>query len=331
LKRWALVFGVLGALPAGAAWAQSAAPIVVALDYSAPAGCPAASSFREQVLARTPRVSFAEPSAAGSLRWRVEIAETSGGSRGTLRVVERQPSTLEREVHASSCEQVVDALALVAALSVDPEASLTAREKPQGAAAPVTTPTTPSPPAAPTQPPALDSPHATKLSLGLMLTVGSGLAPGLVWAPRPSAGLSFRSRHGYTWGLAVSVTQARGHATVDEGQAEFTWSLGRLEVFPVRAGRGNWRFEPAAFVEAGQVRARGVAVLPSAEVRRPALSAGGLGRLSYLAFDLLWFGLEGGAAASLVRDRFYLFETATVFRVPAVAGFLGAGVGLEFL
>jgi hypothetical protein len=33
----------------------------------------------------------------------------------------------------------------------------------------------------------------------------------------------------------------------------------------------------------------------------------------------------------VLRDRFYLQENTTVFRAPAVGGFVALGVGLEFL
>lgn len=331
MKAVALAAGLLWALQAGSVGAQNAAPVVVALDYRAPAGCPEASSFREQVLGRTKRLSFAERNVEPSLFWRVDIAESSGRSHGTLRVTGARPSALQRDVQASSCEQVVDALALVAALSVDPEASLAPREKPQSpttAPVPAAGASTPTPPAPPR---AAGEASATKLSLGLTLTARSGLAPQLAWAPEASVGLSFRSSGGYTWGLVVSATRVRGNAAIDVGQADFTWSLARLDVFPIRARYRNWRFEPAAFVEAGQLRARGVAVVPSAEAHRPVLSVGALARASWLAFDLLWFGVEAGPLVPLIRDRFYLFETSTVFQLPRITGYVGAGVGLEFL
>jgi hypothetical protein len=331
LKSLGLAAGLLCALSTSGVRAQTAPPVAVALDYSAPDGCPDAKSFREQVLGRTKRVSFADASAAGPLAWSVRIAETSGGSRGSLRVTGAKPSKLERNVTASSCEQVVDALALVAALSVDPDASLTPREKPKPAATPPAPAATPAAPPAPAERRTPEGASAPKLSVGLTLTGRSGIASNLAWAPRPFVGINFRSRGGYTWGLALSATQVRGSATVDVGRADFTWSLGRLEAFPVRASFGNWRFEPALFFEAGQLRARGVAVAPVAEVRRPAFAAGALGRLSFLAFELLALEVEGGPLVPLVRDRFYLFESTTVFRIPAVTGYLGAGVGVEFL
>jgi len=331
LRRLGLAAGLWCALLTGALHAQTAPPIGVSLEYSAPAGCPDASSFREQVQARTGRVSFDEPRPPGALAWSVKIVETGGGSRGTLRVTRENPSQLERSVKASTCEQVADALALVAALSVDPDASLSPREKPKPAK-----PSSAAPPAAsgsksrPRHAAPADA-SATKLALGLTLTGRTGSASHIAWAPRPFVGISFRSRAGYVWGIALSATQVRGSAAVDVGQADFTWSLGRLEVFPVRKSFGNWRLEPALFLEAGQLRARGVAVTPAAEVRRPALLAGALGRASLLAFELLELEVEGGPIVPLVRDRFYLLENTTVFRVPAASLYFGAGVGVEFL
>jgi hypothetical protein len=332
LKRAALALGFCSAIAsATSARAQTAETLGVQLQYRAFEGCPDAAAFRAQVLARTHRLTFEEDGTRADVAWSVTLAETSNGARGALRVRSAKLGRLERQVTAASCAQVASALSLVAALSVDPEASLTVPEEPTPAKPPTKPPATPPPFA---QEPALPTPHTrreTKLSLGLTLTGQSGVAPRLSWAPRPFVGLSLRSPGGYTWGLAVSAMQVHGSAAVDVGRATFTWSLGRLEAFPLRLGYGNLRLEPALFFEAGQLRARGVAVTPTAEVRRPAFFAGALGRVSYLAFDVLVFVLEGGPRLSLERDRFYLYENNTVFRIPTVTGYAAAGVGLEFL
>ena len=331
---------------AGAAWLASlslaraqpapAGEVVVALDYNVPAGCPDAAGFREQVLGRTHRMRFAEPDTPAALTWSVRVAETSSGRRGTLRVLGSGAGNLARSVTATSCEQVVSALGLVAALSVDPEASLTAPEKsppaPPAPAPPKPTPATPASPTRANQPSrAGDATRATKLSVGLTLTGQSGVAPKLAWAPRPFFGISFRGRSGYTWGLGLSAMQTHGSAAVAIGRADFTWTTARLEAFPVRWSYGRLRFEPALFVEGGQLRARGVGITPAAEVRRPALLAGGLGRLSFLAVDLLLLQVEAGPLVPVLRDRFYLRENTTVFRIPRLTGFVAAGVGVEFL
>ncbi len=316
------------------AHAQPAPEVVVALDYSAPASCPDAAGFREQVLGRTHRMRFADAGTRAALTWSVSVVETGSGSRGTLRVTGSQPGNLARSVTDSSCAQVVGALGLVAALSVDPEASLTTPEKPPPAppAAPLAKPAA----AAPAKPPRVESnakrnSGATKLSVGLTLTGRNGVAPKLAWAPRPFVGISFRSPSGYTWGLGLSAMQTHGSAAVDIGRADFTWTTARLEAFPVRWAYGHWRFEPALFIEGGQLRARGMAITPAAEVHRPALLAGGLGRLGFLALDLLLLQVEAGPLVPVLRDRFYLRENTTVFRIPPVTGFVAAGVGLEFL
>ena len=321
MKLVALVGLCLGLLPAGAR-AEPGPALVVSLDDRAPGGCPDAASFRRQVSGRTARVQFADARAVAELSWTVVIQQAAGGTRGALSVSGGELGKLERKVDAESCDQVVTALALVAALSVDPEASLSAPPQPP----PPALVEKPPPPAPPPEPRT-----RVRVSLGLALTVRSGLGQQLSWAPRPFVGISFRSAGGHTWGLGLSAMQVHGDAAAPVGQADFTWSLGRLEAFPVRWGGASLRFEPALFVEAGQVRAQGVAVTPAAEVRRPALLLGALGRLSVLAFDLLLVQLEGGPAFPVVRDRFYLQENTTVFRAPPVAGFAAVGVGLEFL
>jgi hypothetical protein len=283
------------------------------------------------VLARTHRLTFEDDAAGADVAWSVTLTETANGARGALLVRSSKVGRLERQVTAASCAQVASALSLVAALSVDPEASLTVPEEPTP---PAPTPPKPPPASRPiARAPALPKPSTreTKLSFGLTLTGQSGVAPRVSWAPRPFVGLSFRSASGYTWGLGLSAMQVHGSAAVDVGRANFTWSLARLEAFPLRVGYGKLRLEPALFFEAGQLRARGVAVTPAAEVRRPAFSAGALARVSYLAFDVLLFVLEGGPRLSLERDRFYLYENDTIFRIPTLTGFVATGVGLEFL
>jgi len=330
LKRALLALGFCGALPLSAR-AQTAETLGVQLQYRAPESC----SFRSQVLARTRRLSFVDENANADVAWSVTLTESGAGVRGALLVRSAKLGRLERHVTAASCAQVVSALSLVAALSVDPEASLTVPEESQqpteAPQQPTQAPPSPHSTTPPPKPPPASPGSDTKLSLGLTLTGQSGIAKALAWAPRPFVGLSFRSPNGYTWGFGLSAMQAHGSAAVDAGRAEFTWSLARLEAFPLRLTYGKLRFEPAVFFEAGQLRARGVAVTPAAEVRRPAFFAGALGRVSLVAFDLLLLELEGGPRLSLERDRFYLFETNTVFKIPLVTGFVAGGVGLEFL
>lgn len=330
MKPLAIALCLAIPLGAGRARAQSAPVVGVTLEYAAFEGCPGAASFEAQVLARTPRVRFATPGTSGTLTWIVELAPTNGGSRGTLRVLGETQGKLERGVTAASCEQVVGALALVAALSVDPEASL------GEAAEPSPRPRAPSPSKPPAPVPSLRPPErveaarAPRFTVGLSLVGRSGLAPELVWAPQAALGLSFRTGGGHTWGLRLSALHASSRSTLDAGSASFTSNLVRLQAFPLRVGSAAWRFEPAAFAEAGELTARGVGITPTRSVRRPVAWAGVLGRVS-LVMSVLLLELEAGGALPFVRDRFYIFENTTVFRVPAGSAFASAGVGFEFL
>jgi hypothetical protein len=298
-------------------------PLVVELDYRVPSGCPDAAEFEAQVLGRTARVRFADLPPSDHL-WTVTIVETTAGTSGSLRVGGAEQSELERKVVAATCEQVVMALALVAALSVDPEARISDSE-PQAQVPAPRKPVRPAPekPEAP--------PPQTRLLAGLTLTARGGVSPELAWAPRPHAGIAFRSRSGATWGLRLSAMRAHEHAATNAGEADLDWNIARLELFPLRLELGSLRLDPALFFEAGELRARGAGVTPVAEVHRPVLIVGALGRLSLLAFGVLAFELEAGPLVPLVRDRFYVQENSTVFRAPALTGFAAAGLSIEFL
>lgn len=329
MKPLAIALCLAVLLGAGRAGAQPAPVVSVTLEYAAIEGCPDAASFEAQVRARTPRVSFAAPGASGTLTWIVELGPTNGGSRGTLRVLGESQGTLERGVTAASCEQVVGALALVAALSVDPEASLSESTEPSPRP-PAPSPSKPPAPVPSRRPPEqVVTPRAVRFMVGLALVGRSGLAPELVWAPQAALGLSFRTGGGHTWGVRLSGLHASSQGAVDAASARFTSNLVRLQAFPLRVGSAAWRFEPAAFAEAGELSARGVGITPTHSVRRPVAWAGALGRLSLVMSPLL-VEVEVGGALPFVRDRFYVYENTTVFRVPAGSAFASVGAGLEF-
>lgn len=108
-------------LGAGPVLAQDAVP--VALTYSAPSSCPTQGRFVTRLRMHTQRVLFSN--APDALTLRVAIVRSAAGFTGTLEVAQagRPPGT--RSFEAVDCPDVVWALALSAALSIDPEASLT--------------------------------------------------------------------------------------------------------------------------------------------------------------------------------------------------------------
>jgi hypothetical protein len=102
------------------------ADVPTQLEFSAPAGCPDASAFKRQLERMGTRVKDPAPDEK-ALLFRVTISEKAdGGVVGNVVVVNQDgtPGGVRTiDVGKISCDQLVNALALVVALSTDPEFS----------------------------------------------------------------------------------------------------------------------------------------------------------------------------------------------------------------
>src|SRR5690606_32168893 len=103
----------------------TAAARPVSLRYQAPEACPPESVFRAGVDGRTAQAAWQDEDGEEVTSLEVEVSIEDDGARGRLVVREpgRAPAA-PREVRDATCDTVVDALALVAALAIDPKASL---------------------------------------------------------------------------------------------------------------------------------------------------------------------------------------------------------------
>jgi len=90
-------------------------PVVVALDYSAPSGCPNEARFRERVERTGARLRWEAPGEAARA-YRVHIEDRGAAFEGQLyETGKTEPRVLDGPV----CEELVDALSLMLALSAD--------------------------------------------------------------------------------------------------------------------------------------------------------------------------------------------------------------------
>lgn len=103
--------------------ASAQEPVPVALTYSAPSSCPTQGRFVARLRMHTRRVQLS--SDPDGLTLQVAIVRTGEGYSGTLGVAQRGRPPGTRNFEAADCADVVSALALSAALSIDPEANLT--------------------------------------------------------------------------------------------------------------------------------------------------------------------------------------------------------------
>lgn len=105
----------------GRATAQDSVPVV--LNYSAPARCPSRARFVERLRMHTQRLQLSDD--PNALRLDVRIVRRSTGYNGELEVTRAGGVPGRRGFEDADCREVASALALSAALSIDPEATLT--------------------------------------------------------------------------------------------------------------------------------------------------------------------------------------------------------------
>lgn len=111
------LIGLCGVL----AWSSSAraddtTPVRIAIEV--PEGCASVRSFYDAVRARTDRIHLTTRPREG-LELRVSVVRREARHRGELRVVDLDGARTTRSVEGASCEEVVRALSLTAALVVD--------------------------------------------------------------------------------------------------------------------------------------------------------------------------------------------------------------------
>ncbi len=121
------LLGVLAGLAVGfvslarAGAAEPRTPIRV--ESVAGATCPSGETFGVQLLRRTDRVREAR-AGERAVVFRVELVGSAKRPLGRLTVEEPDGTLTEREVPGATCQEVVSAMALIAAVLVDPNASL---------------------------------------------------------------------------------------------------------------------------------------------------------------------------------------------------------------
>jgi len=280
---------------ASSALAQTPDTEPVHITYGAVAACPGRDAFIAQVRARTSRARVAAEGELGRTI-AVSVQPTGRGFFGTLVLTTPNGETSTRDVSAESCHEVVEALALITALTIDPEANT--RPLREVAAPPSTTPTQPGTPqplppqpasasspaqpptpapaasAAPTRspaapaaalPPAAPPDEAGPTSTETRLVVGAqgeirvgGVAPHWVLAPRLF--LEFGSAAGTLFSPLgdLSIAGTSTHVEADVGDAQLLWLVARVEGCPLNlTGDDTAGLRPCATFEGGILRGVG--------------------------------------------------------------------------
>jgi hypothetical protein len=319
--------GRLGAVMAGLAIATSAraalgseedAPRAIRLSIDAPAECPGERAFFDQLHARAPQVREAV-AADRAPRVRVELQREDGEIHGRLSVSGldgADDAARTRDIQGPDCATVEASLAFVAAVALDPRASLPAAS---GGASPAD----PSPPAAASPSPTREAPATRgpapaassepwRLSVGAAFDADVGLGPdptflpGLfleVELPSPLARASARAWVGR--GFARSVD-------TPAGAAQLTTTEVRVEACVDVIRSAPWRVPACAILETGALSGQADATGAKGQDRgflelgaglRPTWTIGSVWSVSVLA----------GGARPVARYRFYFAPDTTAY------------------
>jgi len=288
----------------------------IRIRYAPPAQCPQDSTLVRQVLARTKKARPArddEPARTFQATLRVRGPRVDG----SLEVRELDGRASTRTVKGKTCEEVEAALALVAALIVDPRASTTPAASlilPPSTPEPPPPPPPPTPPPPPVPPPprivAPPAPRAirpipwrfesgiraeARTGISSQPALGEGVFLGAASASPRWDALAFR--------LSGTFAQSADVATA-QGAARFRWLLARGEACPLHAGGTQLLARACLVVEGGAVLADGIDTPDAQTVVRPWLAPGLSVRGEWRVTVSVALELEVAGVAPLVRDSF---------------------------
>jgi len=325
-----------------------------ALKHSAPAACPDARAFSRQVQARTSRATLVQDGSAEQTL-SVLITERGAGYRGTLRTRSVEGAHSERTIDAADCGEVTAALALVAALALDPNARTEPladadldganRETPQAPPERVPAPERRPPTstrvprtAADTREGASEADLAWAWGAGISLDASSGIAPAWLFASRVHAWVELWPEAWYS--PAVQLSAAAGTRAFEHSLTEvaLSWRSIRLEACPVKlAPSDRVSLRPCLLFDAGELtgEAGETETVSSRQATRPWYALGALARLMWSPARPLTLHAQAGASVPLRRDTFALASAADeplipVHEVPAAGLVLALGLGFEF-
>lgn len=321
-------------------------PVPVQLEYEGPAVCPDAAAFTREVLARAPRARAAAP--AERTRTLLARVKPGGGHGydGVLVVRDVGGAMTERAVHAPTCDELVTALAVIAAMVIDPMTAKTgaidAGLAPADATADVVEPTVadadgraalpvPEPPTPrPSEPPpggAEPKDPRWEMSVGAGGGAISGSAPMLLFSVPVFFEVSRSGAGVFSPALRIRFERT---ATAASESGAFARTGGAVDLCPIALRARSLRAQSCARVELAGLSASGRAVEPIRSGLRPWFALGPLARVRFELESPLFIELEGALLLAVVRDRFFVEPGTLVYRAPLVGATTAFAVGLGF-
>jgi hypothetical protein len=298
--------------------------------YDVPSECPGADWFESRVRFRTSLAEFASKGTPLA----VAVKHDADGYHARLESSDASGNKLERAVEGETCEEAIDALALVTALAIDPNAKLTVVEAPTSASASASVAP---PPKSPPTDVSIAAPPITSDAPAWSTNVGASLDAVTAIAPTLSAGgdafVEVDSRSSAA--LAPSFRLAARYVTTAVGsstrEADFARATLHADACPLRIGDDvGLSARTCVTSDVGLLHVRGVDVANPASANRFWLDVGVLLRARW-SVTSYFVEASAGLFAPLTKDT-YVFTTPriVVHEIPSFAGIFSLGGGVRF-
>ncbi len=305
------------------------------LEFSAPSECVGQLYFVDRVRSRSDRIQF-EQNAKKRLDITIQGRERTWTGRVSFLESNQEPQS--REISAQSCDEVIDGLALVTVMVLDPDAIQhvgSSAVPPPTSPVPIPVASAPKAPPevkpAPTVSPPPGPPSHVGFGADVVLSAVSGPTPGLMWGWGASTHVAWIRPSPWSPQLRISwISFSRDTYLARGGTANFTMNEIYLALCPCSARYRNWNLRPCAAGGYGNLTANGTRTfVPETETHTWAE----VDLQLELAWNPIWhLELFFAPAAGLALKRYsFGFEPYDFHTVPPVilSGVVGLGLQLE--
>lgn len=319
--------GLLPLVWCAAARAQTLSPLVT---YSAPAECPERAEFLQQVEIRLSK-PFAELATPQEPHFTATVKVSGATVQGTLVVVEPGGAQSVRRVPGRSCAEVVAAMSLITALTLDPNASTAPQPARPLRPRPAPRPT----PAPPPRPVAPVRTKGWRLGFGVAAATNTAAPPPPALDVEPFVALDDEAPRLFAPEFRLSALRSVTPSTVTKslGEADFTWTAARLAACPLKwPARSALELRPCAVLDAGVLNGSGTRTHKAASANALWIAPGLTARLTYRPIAALSLEVGAGATFPLERGKFYFQPNAgqnvVAFHVPPAGAIGSIGVAV---
>jgi hypothetical protein len=340
-----LSIAVLLAALGAAANARAEPEEAIVVEAEGPALCADAEEFFKRVQTRA--IGVRRASAGESARKFVfGVGRVEPGFRGHLVVQHLDGRSARREVTGESCDEVIDALALITALDIDPRAAEVRTPVARAAEPPalsIEPKLEPEPDPGQRVPP---SPAQWEARAGAGFAVSGGVVP-VVLASLPvqievrrvpvDPGASPFASPSFAIGFERTLNGTAEGSSPDRGSGDVTFHLTRAFVAacPLALLTATFRASPCVTVEGGAISGEGVlgkSLVSRTTDSRAWLAAGLSGRAHQRLWGPVSLEAEAGVGVPLVsRYEFRLDPNVSVGKVKSWNFRVGAGLLVHFL